>query len=124
MDGVTTKDERLPKEERLRNRGAVSQLFSAGDSKFSFPIRCIIREVEGVADGGALSSVLFSVPKRFHKRANKRNLLRRRMKEAYRLNKSLLADGTARHIALIYTTKEVHDYSRIERSIKKILMEI
>lgn len=36
-----------------------------------------------------LRSKYFSVPKKFQKRANKRNLQRRRMKEAYRLNKEI-----------------------------------
>ena len=36
-------------------------------------------------------SVLISVPKRHHKRAVERNLLKRRMREAYCLNKQALS---------------------------------
>lgn len=113
-------DHSLPHEERLRNRGAVSQLFAEGESGFVFPLRYVVRRVESGAD--SMPSVLFTVPKRMHKRANKRNLLRRRMKEAYRLNKQGLSGGL--NIALIYATKEIHDYSKIERSVKKIIAAV
>ena len=73
--------------------------------------------------------VLFSVPKRYHKRANKRNTLRRRSKEAYRLNKLSLTEtsrcqGKSIDIALIYSSKEVLPYKTIENAICKILDEV
>ena len=72
---------------------------------------------------------LFSVPKRYHKRANKRNVLRRRTKEAYRLNKatltsSALAKSQTVDIALVYSSKEILPYKTIEYAICKILNEI
>ena len=73
------------------------------------------------------ASVLFSTPKKFHKRANRRNLLRRRMREAYRLNRELLASegktGTV-ELALIYSTKEIHDYKTIENAVKRVLARV
>lgn len=70
--------------------------------------------------------VLFSVPKRYHKRANKRNLLRRRTKEAYRLHKSLLCGKVAAGIdlALVYSTKEILPYERIENAVERILEQV
>ncbi len=110
----------LPRQERLRGRGAVSTLFSGGQSGFVYPIRYVWR----VAEGDEPTSVLFTVPKRFHKRANKRNLLRRRVKEAYRLQKSLLGDGPTLNIALIYSSKEREEYDKISRTVAKILGQI
>ncbi len=111
----------LPREERLRGRNAVSQLFAGGHSGFVFPIRYVWCE----GKENEVSSVLFTVPKKFHKRANKRNLLRRRVKEGYRLQKSLLKESSnGVHIALIYSTKEELEYRRIAKSIAKILMFI
>lgn len=108
----------LPREERLRGRTAVSNLFANGASGFVFPIRYVWREV----DCEAVSSVLFTVPKKFHKRANKRNLLRRRLKEGYRLQKSLLGEASmGLNIALIYSTKENLEYSRIAKALAKVL---
>ncbi len=92
-----------------------------------------IEGTSGLADGGVCeevmiesgshSTLLFTVPKRFHKRANKRNLLRRRVKEAYRLNKSIL-EGLSLHIALVYSTKEALDYAHISKSVVRILHQI
>ena len=70
------------------------------------------------------AEILFSTPKKFLKRANKRNKVRRRMREAYRLNKSLLlASDYPRQmqVALIYSSKEVLDYKTIENATKRIL---
>lgn len=69
------------------------------------------------------AEILFSTPKKFQKRANKRNKIRRRMREAYRLNKSILAGGEPRQmqVALIYSSKELLDYKTIENATKRIL---
>lgn len=72
---------------------------------------------------------LFSVPKRYHKRANKRNLLRRRTKEAYRLNKESLVslatnETLAVDIAIIYSSKEILPYKNIEYALRRIVAEI
>lgn len=112
----------LPREERLRGRTAVSNLFATGESGFVFPIRYVWCDGR---DSAAESSVLFTVPKKFHKRANKRNLLRRRVKEGYRLQKSLLGESSqGLNIALIYSTKEILEYSRIAKAVAKVLTTI
>ncbi len=72
-----------------------------------------------------MASVVFTVPKRFHKRANRRNLLRRRVKEAYRLQKGTLCEGVrGLNIALIYSTKEIIEYGKISRSVDTVLKQI
>ena len=113
----------LPRTERLRSFGAVRRLFEQGESGFVFPFRYV-----WFAETDALPTVevLFSVPKRFHKRANKRNLLRRRTKEAYRLQKQLLAniEPVNLDLAFIYSSKEVLPYKTISRAVRKILETI
>ena len=110
----------LPRTERLRSLGAVRRLFEQGESGFVFPFRYI-----WFAEADTLPSaeVLFSGPKRYHKRANKRNLLRRRTKEAYRLQKTLLDRSAPRNLdlALIYSSKEVLPYKTMARAVRKIL---
>lgn len=74
-------------------------------------------------------SVMVTVPKRNHKRANKRNLLRRRTKEALRLNKAELshsaaARGKAVDIAFIVAVKDLFDYKTAEHGVRKILETI
>jgi len=82
-------------------------------------------EARGIAPDPAVVGtglrILFSVPKKYHKRANRRNLLRRRTKEAYRLQKSLLQLAKPCDIALIYTSREVENYDRIAHAVRKII---
>ena len=106
----------LPRAERLRTLGAIRRLFESGESGFA------------EADDRMSAEVLFSVPKKFHKRANRRNLLRRRAKEAYRLNKGLLlVEGgktAAVDVALIYSSKEIVPYKTVENALRRILQQI
>lgn len=75
------------------------------------------------------AAILVSVPKRLHKRANVRNLLKRRMREAYRLNQEPLRELCAQHhirlsIGLLYSSGEVADYTTIENAVRKIIHTI
>lgn len=114
----------LSRAERLRTLGAVRRLFASGESGFVHPFRYLF-----YAEGDDRMSVelLVSVPKKFHKRANRRNRLRRRTKEAYRLNKERLADcgkSAAVDLALIYSSREILPYKTIEHAVRKILSQI
>lgn len=116
----------LPKSERLRSLASLRRLFNEGKSGFIFPFRYTLFAESSTSPS---AEVLFSVPKRNHKRANKRNLLRRRTKEAYRLNKLALheavkAKGLALDIALVYSTKEELPYNTIENAVRRILAEV
>ncbi len=116
----------LAHSERLRTLGAIKRLFESGHSGFIYPIRYVwFSEPDQVTS----AEVLFNVPKKFHRRANKRNLLRRRVKEAYRVQKSIILeveDSAPRSIdiALIYSTKECHSYKTIRNAVRKILEQI
>lgn len=120
----------LPKEEILRTLGAIDALFARGRRVTAMPIRCAWRVLPPEEQNdGADVEVLFSVPKKFFKRANKRNLLRRRMKESYRISKHPLVEsvttrGVRLHMALIYSTKEILDYNTINDAVNQILEQI
>ena len=114
-------DRSLPRQERLRSFGAIRRLFESGESGFVYPLRYV-----WIAEADEIPSVevLFSVPKKFQKRANKRNLQRRRMKEAYRLNKEIFdreGNPVALDLALIYSSKELTPYRVIEHAVQKIM---
>ncbi len=116
----------LSASERVKLRREVAQLFGDCASGFVFPIKYKYIVEESAAAGVA---VLFSVPKRLHKRANKRNLLRRRMRESYRLSKEALvaaaeSRGLVIKIAFIYVSKEELTYKAIDDAIVNILAEI
>ena len=113
----------LPRNERLRSLGAVRRLFDAGQSGFIFPFRYVWF---AEPDTEQSVEVLFSVPKKFHKRANKRNLVRRRTKEAYRLQKQILHDGKNLNldIALVYSSKEILSAKTIAHAVRRILESV
>lgn len=64
---------------------------------------------------------MVSVPKRLYKRAVKRNLLKRRMREAVRLNQAECLDGFCADYLLVYVAKDICDYSVIEAAVRDIL---
>jgi len=114
----------LPRSERLRTLGAIRRLFESGESGFVYPFRYVWF---AESDDRLSAEVLFSVPKKYHKRAVRRNLLRRRTKEAYRRNKELLAEGGKRaavDMALVYSSKEVVPYETVEHALRRILQQI
>ncbi len=73
------------------------------------------------ADAG-VSRIVVSVPKRLFKRAVKRNLLKRRIREAYRHQKGLLSAPA--DILFIYTVPEVLPYEVIYAHMTTILLAL
>ena len=81
----------LSKEERLSWKRYIDPLFAKGQSFVAFPLRVIYLPLE--EEMPARASFLVSVPKKKFKRAVKRNLIKRQVREAYRTSKhQLLAD--------------------------------
>ena len=67
-----------------------------------------------------------SVPKRLFKRAVDRNLLKRRIREAYRLQKPvflefLQASGLSLLVVIQYRGREIESYQTIEKKMRKAL---
>lgn len=93
--------------ERLKLRKNIETLFQEGEAFSVFPIRIIYRFEEIQKDSGFPAQVGFSVPKKKFSKAVHRNLLKRRLREAWRLNKHILYNqvpsGFQVHCFLIYT---------------------
>ena len=73
------------KEERITHKGDIEKLFISGKKLNLFPFD--IRYYSG--NMGSLNNVLISVSKKNIKSAVKRNLLKKRIRESYRLNKKI-----------------------------------
>ena len=107
--------------ERLCSKKSIDHLFANGESKTQFPIKLIysLSEFESPFPVRAM----FVVPKKKHKRANQRNVLKRRMREAYRLNNHELYQVSSTKkfdIMFVYLSNEVCDYETIK--IKMIFL--
>lgn len=80
----------LSKEERLSWKRYIDLLFAKGQSFVAFPLRVVYLTVE--EETLAPVSILVSVPKKKFRRAVKRNLIKRQVREAYRVRKYDLID--------------------------------
>ncbi len=69
----------------------------------------------GVNPAGCRFAV--SVPKKSFKRAVKRNLLKRRTREAIRLNRHILPEGFCADFLFFYRVGELLDYADIEKAV-------
>ena len=116
----------LSKNERLKSKKNIDTLFLNGKAFFVFPysVKYLIFD-ELIKPEEALKLVA-SVPKRKFKRANKRNTIRRRLKESYRINKvelkQLLMDkNKSMHLLITYNSNEELPYQEMNENMKKVL---
>lgn len=131
----------LRKGEKLRHRSLVDSLFKEGSSIYEFPIRLTWRTIDSetldntfrdhVPDGIAPLQMLITVPKKKRKHAVDRVLMRRRIREAYRLNRKEILGGISSSpdvrtlgMAFIYLHDKNLPYSTIERKIKLLLKRL
>ncbi|MBQ4299018.1 MAG: ribonuclease P protein component [Bacteroidales bacterium] len=110
-------DARLPKSERLCGFSEVAALMERGERSGAGCLRC--RFMPNSLD---YNRILVSVPKRFFKRAVKRNLLKRRIREAYRLRKGLLSPGF--DIMMVYSSREILPFETISADVETLLGRI
>lgn len=110
----------MKKKERLSVGTDLSRLFASGRYGITDGFRYCYR----IGNGLPFNRIVVSVPKKCFRRAVKRNLLKRRIREAYRLNKNLLpvnAEKGGTDIIFIYRTKDILDFGTIVLSVRNIL---
>ena len=108
------------KEERLKSRKLIQQLFAEGKSLNAFPIRLLYLPSDHDSPYRIQAGV--TVSKRNFKKAVQRNRIKRLLREAYRKNKRILYDELAdKHrsiiFSLIYIGNEEETYPLIEKKI-------
>src|SRR6201991_1931771 len=116
------------KEERLCNKKLIERLFHNGSSFLCYPFKASWLLVDEPLQFPA--QILFSVSKKRYKHAVDRNLIKRCMRESYRLHKqqslyNLLqsADKTI-VLSVGYIGKEIVPYSVIEKKMLKLLSQL
>ena len=108
---------RLYKSEKLCSRTAIDRLFALGRGLKAFPLRAVVR-------------FLITIPKKKHRKAVARVLLRRRVREAYRLHRraalhpALEAAGVRADIAFVYLSDSPLSYAEIESRMTALLADI
>lgn len=114
-------NQRLPKSERLHAEKLIKELFNEGSSFFLYPFKIVLlRKIDLT---GQANQVLFSVSKKKIKRANGRNFIKRRLKEAYRLNKHILPpDGII--LGFIFVGKAGMSFAEIEPKMVQALTRL
>jgi ribonuclease P protein component len=108
--------------ERLCSKKAIDDLFANGKSKTQFPFKLMYKVTE--FESPFPVRVMFVVPKKKHKRANKRNDIKRRMREVYRLHKhSLYESLNTQKIDLMFIclSNEELEYHVIEKSMLQLM---
>ncbi len=113
----------LGKEERIKSRKTLDEIFQAGKGFSILPFRVLyIKAGEGLKFAVGVSSKNF-------KNATDRNRVKRIVREAYRLQKMELKDklaqkNTGLNIFFIYTAKEILPYKQVYDAVKKIIEKL
>jgi len=122
----------LRKRERIKHKKLIEKIFANGKSFLVYPFKVMWIETDSKAIGYNTeypAQFAISVSKKKFKKAVDRNLLKRRSREAYRLNKHILyneLETQNRQLAFmfIYISKEILPLEIIESKIILILRRL
>lgn len=104
---------------KLCSETKISELFRTGAVIYNYPLKVYHRE-----NGLAYPKVVLSVPKRSFKRAVDRNFIKRRIREALRLNNFTDEVQPGRDISIVYIGKELPKSDILTQKIKDVLEKI
>lgn len=131
MEGITTTPLRytLTKKERLHLKRDVDALFALGRGFIAYPLRVVVHTTP-IGEGEAPTCAILAVAaKKYFRRANKRNRVKRLIRESYRLRKHHFlalakAQGVHLHLGLLSVAKELPSQSDVDRGMEKALSRI
>lgn len=107
---------RYPKYQHLCGETTIALFFSKAQRFTAFPLR-VHYTLQPERD---YSRFMVSVPKKLFKNAVHRNLLKRRIREAFRQNKPAVSVD----LAVVYMDTEIATYQRIEQALLKAIEKI
>ena len=120
-------DQKLPAEERIKQKKLFDLIFDKGQSFRAHPLKLVYKETDFNEDHPVKIAVI--VPKRWMKHAHDRNRQKRLLREAYRLNKHIISDPSRQQkkgLALIFLAqcKSPLSYSETEGKIILLLQRL
>ncbi len=113
------------KKERLKSKKEISRIFN--DGIFFYTEHIGVKFAETVDNKQCLHKIGISVPKRLFKLAVLRNKIKRRIRESYRLNKSVIYSAENilfLNIFFIYKSNEIKDFKDIEKEVIVLLKKL
>ena len=129
---LTETDNTFGKREHLCKQTLIDQLFSGkAHAMTAWPLKMVYLVVDKTDEQSASVELMVSVSKRFFKRAVKRNLVKRLVREAYRRNKQVLIDTLQTveqrktlSLCFIWTDHNLRSYEDVERKTANLLQRI
>lgn len=123
---MVSKINNFEKEERLCSKKFLTGLFQSGSSFLIYPFR-VTWLVTPDSNQKTPVQVVIAVPKKRFKSSVDRNQIKRRIKEAYRLNKEELLypvldlQNKKILLAISYVGKEIHDSTFMQQKILSMM---
>lgn len=116
----------LNKKDRLKSYSKIRELFDHGVKLKQHPVTLFYLLEQGKAEDGSSLKMGVAVGARYFKKAVQRNLLKRRIKEAYRIQKMNLkevVESSQLNMSLffVYTDYAAADYVIISNAVKKLV---
>ncbi len=111
----------FPKIEKLKSKKTIEALFAEGKNLREFPIKLIYLKTP--FEDGAHFKVGVVAPKKKFKKAVDRNLIKRLLRESYRLNKSLIFNNIEGNYAFLflYLGHKAPSFDEVHSAMKKLL---
>ena len=115
----------FPLKEHLKSKKTIEKLYAEGASVTAFPLRAVFIEQE-TEEQEPQAAILISVAKKRFRHAVDRNLVKRRIREAYRTSKhpfvaALQNKGKKMAVAILHIDTRHNSTSFIKRKMEKLL---
>ena len=112
----------FPKNEKLKSKKQIAQLFDEGSAITVYPLKLIYLET---TQQPSKIQAGVAVPKKNFKSAVARNRIKRLLRESYRLNKAIVFNNTQGEFAFLflYLGKEKPTFLEVEGKMKSLLQK-
>lgn len=118
----------FPLKEHLKSKKVIERLYAEGTSVTAYPLRAVFIE-QTIEEQDVTAAILISVAKKRFRHAVDRNLVKRRIREAYRTSKhpfieTLENNGKRMAVAILYIDTRHNSTAFIKRKMEKLLDSI